>query len=242
MIQISCGSAWSGPGLRRVGPVTVAIRFTKHHFERLSTIDPKGIGVCPACGTRFPDSAVRDRTTQLRRPRPAVILSGLGALSLVAVVGGGIAGMDSDTSSTPSPATASPSRSPTGSSSSTASVAQQSEATSSSEASQRSEPFTGTWVGTVDQLGSRPYSVRLTLAWANGRLVGTRVYPGLSNCQVDLVNPRIEEAVLLVDEVIVVGKSNCIDTTLRLERSGDRLRYSFDGAYTGRAVLVAQAT
>jgi hypothetical protein len=102
------------------------------------------------------------------------------------------------------------------------------------------EPFIGTWVGTVDQTGSRSYSVRLTLRWADGRLVGSSVYPELSNCRGDLVNPRIEGAALLVDEVIVEGKFNCIDTTLRLERSGDWLRYSFDGSHTGRAMLAAE--
>lgn len=100
------------------------------------------------------------------------------------------------------------------------------------------KPFLGKWAGPVDQEGSRPYSVSLTFGWVNGRLVGSSVYPELSYCKGDLVNPRIEAGVLKVDEVFVGGTSDCADTTVSIERVGDSLRLNFiSGSVTGSALV-----
>lgn len=87
-------------------------------------------------------------------------------------------------------------------------------------------PFVGTWVGPVQQTGSGPYTVSLTLDWVDGKLVGTSVYPELGQCRGDLINPRIFDGVLTVDEVITQG-SRCVDIAIRLEPSGQTLLYSW---------------
>lgn len=87
-------------------------------------------------------------------------------------------------------------------------------------------PFLGTWVGPVEQTGSGPYSVSLTLQWVDGKLLGTSIYPELGQCRGDLINARIFDGVLTVDEVITPG-SRCVDITIRLEPSGQTLLYSW---------------
>jgi hypothetical protein len=79
----------------------------------------------------------------------------------------------------------------------------------------------------VVQTGSIPYTIDLVLEWSNGTLVGSSIYPELDNCRGDLVNPRIVDGGLHIDEVIVEGTHACVDTTLELRRSGVRLDYSF---------------
>ena len=99
------------------------------------------------------------------------------------------------------------------------------------------EQFVGTWVGDVDQLAARPYTVRLTLEITDEQLTGTSVYPELDECKAELTNPRMEGDVLYIDELVTEGRSRCLDTELRLERDGDVLDYSFSAPATGSATL-----
>mgnify|MGYP003584249487 FL=1 len=185
---------------------------------------------CPKCGIRYDGVATTAGVTvpPWRNRMVLVSVVGVGVLLFLAV--GGVAvtngGQDDesvpvDTSSVQSvsePVTESPSNySPT--------------------TLQRVEPFLGTWVGTLSasfQERTWSFSMILTLRWADGRIVGSTVFPEsdqASKCQAVLINPRFENDVLLVDEVTNDG--NCTDTTIRIERSGEWLRVSTEGSHEG---------
>ena len=102
------------------------------------------------------------------------------------------------------------------------------------------QQFVGTWVGPVDQVGTGPYSARLSLEMVDGKLLGSSTYPELSNCKGNLINPRFDAGALYVDEVIIERRDRCLDTTLKLERDGDSLHYAFFSPSSGTATLSRQ--
>lgn len=208
-------------------------------------------GFCSSCGVRLSDLATPAPPNRPSRHLVAGLALGFGASLLLAVAA--IAGWIPTRANEPiaSPPSAEVrvqddvSQTPGGPSLGTAgNQANQELPTGESQSAAPPGPldaFVGEWIGTVTQEGSSSYTVRLSLREAGNSLVGTSVYPELGNCRGDLVNPRLENSALLIDEVIVEGRSHCVNLVqLRLERSGEFLRYSFDDAYRGSALLTSE--
>jgi hypothetical protein len=98
------------------------------------------------------------------------------------------------------------------------------------------DAWLGQWTGPIDQSGSRPYSVRMTLDHNGKTVVGTVEYPELS-CSGALDDASLRGDVLSVVETITV-KGSCM-TTVNLEltlRPGEIL-YHFDESGGGDGVL-----
>lgn len=98
------------------------------------------------------------------------------------------------------------------------------------------EPWLGEWSGPIDQTGSKPYSVRMTLAHDGTTVVGLVEYPELS-CSGVLNKAELISGVLTIQEEITKngGCLKYVDLTLKLVP--DRIDYSFDTVYFGSGQL-----
>lgn len=103
------------------------------------------------------------------------------------------------------------------------------------------EPWLGDWTGPVNQSGSRPYSVRMTLAHDGRTVVGLVEYPELS-CSGVLNNAQLVGDALTIQEEITKngGCLKFVDLTLAL--APGRIDYSFNQMYTGSGRLTRPGT
>ena len=91
----------------------------------------------------------------------------------------------------------------------------------------------GTWSGPVDQPGSRPYSMQVTLRLTQGgKLRGSVVYPELSACRGYWDSPRFRGDQVLMVEHITQRADSCIpegNVVLALSADGRTLDWTYAG-------------
>lgn len=103
------------------------------------------------------------------------------------------------------------------------------------------EPFVGTWSGAVDQPGSRPYGVEVTISVTPDGFAAAQVrYPELDNCQGFWDGAYLRGASLHMVEHIQVARGSCVETVdIVVRRVGDQLSYTagWDGVRVAKGRL-----
>ncbi len=99
-------------------------------------------------------------------------------------------------------------------------------------APQPPNPFDGVWTGAIEQSGAKPYRVLLTIG-ANGFFTQ---YPELT-CNGRLTPVGFSGEFAFFTETIEQGRADsggsCVDGSITLAISGDRIAYGWFGIYQG---------
>lgn len=112
------------------------------------------------------------------------------------------------------------------------------EATGTGEPIERAavEQWLGEWTGAVDQPGSPPYSVRLSLSHNGRTVVGTVAYPELA-CSGELDDASLAGNVLAIEETITVNGRCLTSVDLDLTLRPGEIGYHFSRSGGGDGVL-----
>jgi hypothetical protein len=94
---------------------------------------------------------------------------------------------------------------------------------------QAADDVSGHWSGPVTQLGSKPYSLKLTITGATG----SSEYPELS-CGGTLKKVAATHHYLIFTETITTGKGKCLDGIVTVAHSGAGLGWNWFATADGK--------